>query len=86
VGSYRVSVGSATARVKTLQEVESVVMEALTSLLAQDPEAVAEGAMMANRAFEVGTVKQALDNHGSWRTSVRVHGEPVSVVVRKRWW
>ena len=67
VSSYKVSVGNATVRVKTFQEVGPVVMEALTSLLAQDPEAVAEGAMMANRAFEVGTVQHALDTHGSWR-------------------
>jgi cytochrome c-type biogenesis protein CcmH/NrfG len=74
-------------RAKTLQEVEAVVMEALTNLLAQDPEAAAEGVMMANRAFEVGTVQHALDTHGSWRTSVRVHGEPVPVVVvKKRLW
>jgi hypothetical protein len=87
VSSYRVRVGNATVRAKTLQGVEIVVMEALTSLLAQDPEAVAEGAMMANRAFEVGTVQHALDTHGSWRTSVTVHDEPVSVVVvKKRWW
>lgn len=43
--------------------------------------------MMANRAFSVGTVQQALDTHGSWRTSVTAHGEPVEVVVvKKRLW
>ena len=83
MSSYRVSVGDAIVQAKTFQEVQAVVMEALTSLLAQDPEAVAKGAMMANRAFEVGTVQHALDTQGSWRTSVTVHGEPVPLVVVK---
>lgn len=86
MSSYKVSVGDVTVRVKTFQEAGAVVVEALTSLLAQDPEAAAEGAMMANRAFSVGTVQHALDTHGSWRTSVTVHGEPVPVVVKKRSW
>lgn len=43
MSSYKVSVGDATVRVKTLQEAGSVVMEALTSLLAQDPQGAAEG-------------------------------------------
>ncbi len=76
VSSYKVSVGDVVVQVKTFQEVQAVVMEALTSLLAQDPEAVAKGAMMANRAFSVGTVQHVLDTHGSWRTRVTVHGEP----------
>lgn len=87
MSSYKVSVGDATVRVKTFREVGPVVMEALTNLLAQDPEAAAQGAMMANRAFSVGTVQHALDTHGSWRTSVTVRGEPVPVVVvKKRLW
>jgi hypothetical protein len=87
VSSYKVSVGNVTVRVKTFQEVQAVVAEALTGLLAQDPEAAAEGVMMANRAFSVGTVQHALDAHGSWRTSVTVHGERVPVVVvKKRLW
>ena len=86
MGSYSVSVGDQRTRVKTLQEVGPAVMEALTSLLARDPEGVAEGAAMANRAFSVGTVQHALDAHRSWRTSVRVHGEVISIEVRKRRW
>lgn len=84
--SYKVSVGSATRRLKTFQEAGAVVAEAVTDLLAQDPEGAAEGAMMANRAFSAGTVQHALDTHRSWRTSVTVDGEPVPVVVKKRLW
>jgi hypothetical protein len=74
-------VGDENVRVMTFQEVQSVVVETLTSVLAQDPEAVAKGAMMANRAFSAGTVEHALDAHGSWETSVAVHGEVVKIVV-----
>lgn len=87
MSSYKVTVRDRTVRVKDLQGVQFAVMEALTSLLAQDPEGASEGTMMANRAFSVGTVQHALDAHGSWRTTVTVHGEPVAVLVtRRRWW
>lgn len=88
MSSYKVTVRDTTVRVKSLQEVQFAVMEALTSLLAQDPEGASEGTMMVNRAFTVGTVQHALDAHGRWRTTVTVHGEPVAVVVtrRRRWW
>jgi hypothetical protein len=85
--SYRVSVGGATTRVKKFREVGPVVMEALTSLLAQDPEAVARDAMVANHMFTEGAVERAVETHGSWHMSVTVHGEPIRVVVvKKRWW
>lgn len=83
MSSYTVSVGNATVRVKTFQEAGAVVVENVTNLLAQDPEGAAEGAMMANRAFSAGTVQHALDTHGSWRTSITVHGKSVPVVVVK---
>jgi hypothetical protein len=63
VSSYKVSVGNATVRVKTFQEAGAVVVEAVTNLLAEDPEGAAEGAMMANLAFSEGTVQHALDTH-----------------------
>lgn len=80
---YEVSVGTRTVQVETFREAGYVVMEALTDFLAQDPEAAAEGVMMANRAFSVGTVKYAVDTYGSWRTSLTVRGEPVTVKVVK---
>lgn len=81
--SYTVSVGDTTTSATTLQEVQAVVMEAATSLLARDPEGAADGAMMAHRAFSAGTVRHALDTGGSWHMSLTVHGEPVPVVVVK---
>jgi hypothetical protein len=84
VSGYNVTVGSATRQVQTFQEAAAFVAEGVTSLLAQDPEGVAEGAMTANRAFSGGLVQHALDTDGIWRMTVTVHGEPVPVVVSKR--
>lgn len=72
--------------VKTLRDAMVVVMEALTSVLAEDPAGVAEGAAAANRAWDVGTVEHVVNLYGSWRTSVSVNGRPVVVEVRKRSW
>lgn len=78
------SVGSATVRVKTFSGVGPVVMEALTSLLAEDPDGAAGGAMTANRAFYAEAVQHELGTRRTWRTIVSVHGEEVPVVVNKR--
>lgn len=86
MSSYKVTVGDTAVRVKSLRKVQFVVMEALTNLLAEDPEAASMGAMMANQAFSVGTVQHALEARGNWRTTLTVHGEPVPVVITKRWW
>jgi hypothetical protein len=87
VSGYRVSVGGVTTRVKTFREVGLVVMEALTTLLAQDPEAVSRDAMVANVMFTSGAVERAVTAHGTWHMSATVHGKPVRVVVvKKRWW
>lgn len=80
---YEVTVGKTTRRVKTFQEAGAFVAEAVGELLAHDPEGAAEGAMMANRAFSVGTVQHVLDTHGNWRTSITVTGESVPIVVVK---
>jgi hypothetical protein len=84
VSGYNVTVGSATRRVQTFQEAEAFVAEGVTSLLAQDPEGAAEGAMTANRAFSEGLVQHALDTDGIWRMTFSIDGESVPVVVSKR--
>ncbi|MBV9447657.1 MAG: hypothetical protein JO345_17370 [Streptosporangiaceae bacterium] len=87
MSSYKVSVGSTTVRVKNFRDARSVVAEAITSLLARDPEAVAHSAMSVNQSFETGAVEHSLTAHGSWSTTVTVHGEPVLLaIVKKRWW
>jgi hypothetical protein len=87
VSGYKVSVGSTTVRVKTFRDARSVVAEAVTNLMARDPEAIARGAMMVNLAFETGAAEHSLTAHGSWSTTVTVDGEPIVLaVVKKRWW
>ena len=86
MSGYKVSVGSATRRVRTFQEAGAFVVEHVTGLLAQDPEGAAEGVMRANREFSGGFVQQAVEADGIWRMSLTVHDEPVRVEVRKRWW
>jgi hypothetical protein len=54
VSSYRVSVGDATVRVKNFRAARSVVAEAITSLLARDPEAGARGCRDGQRGVRFG--------------------------------
>lgn len=86
VSSYKVSVGSTTVRVKKFRDARSVVAEAITNFLADAPDAAAGGAMMANQALSDGAAEHSIDAHGSWRVTVTVHGEPVEVAIKKRWW
>lgn len=87
MSSYKVSVGDTTVRVKRFRDARSVVAEAITSFLVDDPEAVARCAMVANVAFDTGAVEHSLTAHGRWSTSVTGHGEPVLItIVKKRWW
>ena len=52
VSSYTVSVGNAKpVRVKTVRDARSVVAEAITSMMARDPEAVARDASTVNVAW-----------------------------------
>jgi hypothetical protein len=85
--SYRVIVGSKTVRARNFRDARSVVEEAITSLLKQDPEAVARVAMTTNQMFETGAAEHSLIAHGSWSTTAPVHGEPVELaIIKKRWW
>jgi hypothetical protein len=86
VSSYKVTVGSTTVRVKKFRDARSAVIDAITKLLAQDPDSVAGGAMMANQAFESGAVEHSLAAHGKWDATVTFHGEPIAVAIKKHWW
>ncbi|MGH3283120.1 MAG: hypothetical protein ACRDPD_00270 [Streptosporangiaceae bacterium] len=87
VSSYRVIVGGKTVRAKNFRDARSVVADAITSLLEQDPEPVARFAMATNQMFETGAAEHSLIAHGSWSTTVTVHGEPVELaIIKKRWW
>jgi hypothetical protein len=87
VSSYRVIVGSKTVRVKNFRNARSVVAEAITNLLEQDPEPVARFAMATSQVFETGAAEHSLIAHGSWSATVTVHGEPVRLaIIKKHWW
>jgi hypothetical protein len=86
VSSYRVSDGDVVVRAKNFRDARSVVAEAITNFLADDPEAVAGSATSVNLMFETGAVEHSLIAHGSWSTTVIVNGEPVQmVIIKKRW-
>ncbi|MEU5614210.1 hypothetical protein AB0H03_36840 [Streptomyces sparsogenes] len=87
MSSYTVTVGETSVKARSIQEAQGVVMERITDLLALDPEAASQGALMANRAFSVGTVDHAIDAHGRWQTVITVQGEQVKVsIIKRRWW
>ncbi|MEU9791924.1 hypothetical protein AB0E27_15095 [Streptomyces sparsogenes] len=87
MSSYTVTVGEKSVKARSIQEAQRIVMEGITELLALDPEGAAQGALMANKAFSVGTVDHAVDTHGSWQTVITVQGEQVKIsITKRRWW
>jgi len=86
MSGYRVSVGSATVRVKNFRDARSVVAKAVTDLIARDPEAVARDATMVNQAFETGAAEHSLTAHGRWSATVTVNGQPVVMTITKKRW
>jgi hypothetical protein len=73
--------------VKNFRDARSVVAEAITDFMAQDPEAIAKGAMMANQALETGAAEHSITAHGSWSMTMTVNGDPVEfAIVKTRWW
>lgn len=67
----------------TLQEVQAASAEAMTKLLALDPEGVALSAQQANRDFQGGTVEATVASVGEWRCPVWVHGRRQTLTVSK---
>jgi hypothetical protein len=86
VGSFQVSVGKSTVRVKNFRDARAVVARAITDLTTQDPEAMARSAVVVNGAFDSGAAEHSLTAHLSWSTTVSVDGEQIPIAIRKRWW
>lgn len=72
---YKITLDGKPLASGTLQEAQQASMEAITGLLAQDPEGVAPSAQQANGAFQRGAVQQAVDDHGEWKCPLWVHGQ-----------
>lgn len=71
---YRVRLDSKTIGKGTLQQVQAASMEAVTDLLAQDPDGVAMSAQQANKDFQAGTVEATVASTGEWKCPIWVHG------------
>jgi hypothetical protein len=59
----------------TMQEVQAASAEAVTDMLAQDPNGVAMSAQQANRDFQSGTVEASVASTGVWQCPFWVHGK-----------
>jgi hypothetical protein len=83
-----VSVGGTSTRVRSFRDARSVVDEAITNLMARDPESVARHATAVDLYFETGAAEHMLIAHGSWSATVTVDGEPVPLAItrKRRWW
>ena len=84
MSGYVVSVGGATTRVKNFRDARSVVAEAITNLMARDPESAARHAVAVNLDFETGAAEHLLIARGSWSATLTVDGEPVSLAITKK--
>lgn len=83
---FKVTVGDTHSRVKTFRDARSVIAEAITDLMARDPESVARDAGSVNVAMETGAAEHSVTAHGRWATTVTVDGEPVPLaIVKTRW-
>jgi hypothetical protein len=81
--TYTATLGGKSLATGTMQEVQAASAQAITGLLAQDPEGVAPSAQQANRDFQSGTVEATVASVGEWKCPVWVHGEPRTLRVTK---
>lgn len=81
--TYRATLGGEPLITGTLQEVETASADAITDLLAKDPEGVAMSAQQANRDFRSGTVEATIASVGEWKCPIWVHGEAKTLIVTK---
>lgn len=80
---YSATLGDTPLTTGTLQEVQAASAEAITGLLAQDPEGVAMSAQQANRDFQNGTVAATVASTGEWKCPIWVHGVAQTLIVTK---
>lgn len=67
----------------TLQEAQAASAEAMTGLLAQDPDGVAMSAQQANRDFQTGTVEATVASTGQWQCPIWVNGTRHTLSVKE---
>lgn len=80
---YTATLGGKPLATGTMQDVQAASAEAVTALLAQDPEGVAMSAQQANRDFQSGAVEAIVASAGEWKCPMWVHGKAQTLVVVK---
>lgn len=80
---YTVTLGGKHLARGTMREVQAASAEAVTGLLAQDPNGVAMSAQQANRDFQSGTVEASIASTGVWQCPFWVNGTASTLRVIK---
>jgi hypothetical protein len=80
---YRATLDGAEIGSGTMQDIQAASAQAITGLLAQDPDGVAMSAQDANRAFQSGAVEKAIETDGQWTAPFWVHGRPEKLIVTR---
>ncbi|MFJ2650899.1 hypothetical protein ACIO1C_29790 [Streptomyces sp. NPDC087420] len=80
---YKVTLDGAVLAQGGMREVQAASAEAVTGLLAQDPDGVAMSAAQANRDFQDGAVEAALAAAGEYRCPFWVKGVPSTLIVTR---
>lgn len=81
--TYTAALGGMPLVTGTMQEVQAASAEAITDLLAQDPDGVAMSAQQANRDFQSGTVEATVASVGEWKCPIWVNGDARTLTVVK---
>jgi hypothetical protein len=81
--AYTATLGGKPLVTGTMREVQAASAEAITGLLAQDPDGVAMSAQQANRDFQSGTVLATVASAGEWKCPIWVHGKAQALTVTK---
>lgn len=81
--TYTATLGGKPLKTGTMQEVQAASADAMTQLLAQDPDGVAMSAMQANRDFQAGRVEATVASVGEWKCPIWVHGKAQTLIVTK---
>jgi hypothetical protein len=81
--TYRATLGGEPLATGTMQEIQQASADAITGLLAVDPDGVAMSAQQANRDFQTGSVEVTIASVGEWKCPIWVHGEAKTLIVTK---
>lgn len=81
--TYKVTLDGAVLAQGDMRAIQAASAEAVTVLLAQDPEGVAMSAVQANRDFQFGAVESAVALSGEYRCPFWVNGAASTLLVTR---